>query len=221
MLHKWEVYNEIKSEAPKIHMIIPSSTVGLTTDQLDEIESILRKGNKKCMLLFSVICNQNKQNAWKSKKHADNTMFDDYFIVGINTPEGQFTYHYQLKYWDMFQVTELSTAPEYDGHTPSDITRLLSLLNDTLTMDHMTTSITLKEFQELSKSQLIVFVKTDDNGWDVYSTRTHETYNIMNRTESDKYQDYEIEYFEVGYEIKGVETGYYGDDNETIFVYLK
>lgn len=47
MLHKWEVYNEIKSEAPKIHMIIPSSTVGLTTDQLDEIESILRKGNKK------------------------------------------------------------------------------------------------------------------------------------------------------------------------------
>ena len=173
------------------------------------------------MLLFSVICNQNKQNAWKSKKHADNTIFDDYFIVGINTPEGQFTYHYQLKYWDMFQVTELSTAPEYDGHTPSDITRLLSLLNDTLTMDHMTTSITLKEFQELSKSQLIVFVKTDDNGWDVYSTRTHETYNIMNRTESDKYQDYEIEYFEVGYEIEGVETGYYGDDNETIFVYLK
>ena len=80
------------------------------------------------MLLFSIICNQNKQHAWKSKKHADNTMFDDYFIVGINTPEGQFTYHYQLKHWDMFHVKELPTAPEYDGHTPSDITRLISLL---------------------------------------------------------------------------------------------
>lgn len=54
--------------------------------------------------------------------------FDDYFIVGINTIDGQFTYHYELKYWDIFNVKELPTAPEYDGHTPSDITRLYSLL---------------------------------------------------------------------------------------------
>lgn len=80
------------------------------------------------MILFAVICNQNKQQAWKSKKHADDTMFDDYFIVGIDTPKGQFTYHYQLKHWDLFDIKELSTAPEYDGHMPSDITRLFSLL---------------------------------------------------------------------------------------------
>ena len=41
------------------------------------------------------------------------------------------TYHYKLKHWDKFQVKELAKAPEYDGHTPSDITRLYSLLETT------------------------------------------------------------------------------------------
>ena len=58
----------------------------------------------------------------------DGTMFDeDSFIVGIETQEGQYTYHYHLKYWDMYDVKELEYAPEYDGHTPSDITRLLNI----------------------------------------------------------------------------------------------
>lgn len=81
------------------------------------------------MVLFSIICNQNKEKAWKSKLHHDGTMFDkDSFIVGIETPEGQYTYHYKLKFWDMYNVKELEYAPEYDGHKPEDITRLLTLV---------------------------------------------------------------------------------------------
>lgn len=85
---------------------------------------------KHRMILFSIICNQNQEVAWKSRLHHDETMFDieDYFIVGIDTPQGQFTYHYQMKYWDLFDVKELKKAPEYDGHTPDDIDRLYSLL---------------------------------------------------------------------------------------------
>lgn len=79
------------------------------------------------MLLFSIICNQNKDVAWKSKLHDDGTMFDGYFIVGITTPKGDFTYHYELKNWDMFEVKELETAPKWDGHQPEDIIRLLSI----------------------------------------------------------------------------------------------
>lgn len=79
------------------------------------------------MILFSVILNQNKDLAWKSKLHDDGTMFDNYFICGINTPDGQYTYHYDLKYWDMFKIKVLNFAPKYDGHMPKDITRLLSL----------------------------------------------------------------------------------------------
>lgn len=79
------------------------------------------------MVLFSVICNTFKSRAWKSKLHDDGTMFDDYFIVGIDTPEGMFTYHYHLDNWDYFNVRELKNAPKWDGHTSDDISRLLSI----------------------------------------------------------------------------------------------
>lgn len=79
------------------------------------------------MILFSVICKHKKDLAWKSWKHHDGTMFDGYFIVGINCPCGQFTYHYKQCYWELFDVEELELAYEWDGHTSSDVTRLLSL----------------------------------------------------------------------------------------------
>ena len=80
------------------------------------------------MVLFAVICNQNKHLAWKSKLHSDGQMASGYFIVGINTPAGQATYHYQLDHWEKFQCEELPTAPLYDGHTPQDaIERIVAL----------------------------------------------------------------------------------------------
>lgn len=80
-------------------------------------------------VLFSIICNQNKDKAWKSRSHHDGTMYENMFIVGINTPQGQYTYHYDVNpYWKMFDVDELEFAPMWDGHKPSDITRLNSIL---------------------------------------------------------------------------------------------
>lgn len=79
------------------------------------------------MILSSIVFNSHTDIAWKSKLHHDGTMFDDSFIVGVETDEGQYSYHYHLEYWDLFDVMELTKAPEYDGHKPSDITRLLSL----------------------------------------------------------------------------------------------
>src|SRR5690606_39523762 len=82
------------------------------------------------MVLLSVICNQNKEKAWKSKLHDDGTMYDNYFIVGITTVEGDYTYHYHMDHWNDFDVKELEYAPKWDGHTPSDITRLVTLTKD-------------------------------------------------------------------------------------------
>lgn len=82
------------------------------------------------MMLFAIICNTYKDKAWKSWKHYDGTMYDGSFIVGITTPEGNYTYHYQAEHWNNFKVKELANAPEWDGHGPSDITRLNSLLEE-------------------------------------------------------------------------------------------
>jgi len=85
-------------------------------------------------ILFATIVNQNKDISWKSFKHADGKYcFDsngEWFIVGIDTKEGSYTYHYEKKYWDYFKCQELECGKEYDGHTEKDVTRLLSLENE-------------------------------------------------------------------------------------------
>lgn len=81
------------------------------------------------MVMSALICNTYADVSWKSKQHDDGTMFDDSFIVGTETPEGSYTNHYPLKYWDMFKVIELEYARPWDGHTAADIGRLMSLLN--------------------------------------------------------------------------------------------
>ena len=71
-------------------------------------------------VLFSVIVKAFPDRAWKSRKHHDGSMYDGMFIVGIETPDGQASYHYDINpYWDMFQCKELEYAPEWDGHTPA------------------------------------------------------------------------------------------------------
>lgn len=71
-------------------------------------------------VLFSVIVKAFPERAWKARQHHDGTMYDGMFIVGIDTPEGQASYHYDIDpYWDMFECRELERAPEWDGHTPA------------------------------------------------------------------------------------------------------
>ena len=82
-------------------------------------------------VLFATIVNTYKDYAWKSMRHSNGKRCfdsDNWFVVGIETPEGQYTYHYEMKYWDLFNCAVIEKAPEWDGHRPEDVTRLLSLV---------------------------------------------------------------------------------------------
>lgn len=82
-------------------------------------------------VLFSVIVAKFADRAWKSKLHADGTMYDGMFIVGIETPDGQATYHYDVEpYWNLFRCKEVDRAPEWDGHTPDQAIERISKLVD-------------------------------------------------------------------------------------------
>lgn len=83
-------------------------------------------------ILFAALCNTFKNSSWKSKKHSDGEecFGGGWFVVGIDTPEGSYTYHYKNQYWDLFKCKELERAPEWDGHTDKDVGRLLSLEMD-------------------------------------------------------------------------------------------
>jgi len=76
--------------------------------------------------LFALVCKT--FGGWKSRLHDDGTMFEGWFIAGVDTPQGQATYHLPLPWWDRYEVRELPKAPKWDGHSPSDVlTRLASL----------------------------------------------------------------------------------------------
>lgn len=81
------------------------------------------------MVLFAALVKQNKDSAWKSHRHEDGELCfgGGWFIVGIDTPKGSYTYHYEDKDWDLFDCEELPVGKHWDGHTEDDVTRLLSL----------------------------------------------------------------------------------------------
>lgn len=82
------------------------------------------------MILFAALVKAYKNQAWKSYRHEDGEYCfgGGWFIVGIDTPEGSYTYHYENKYWNMFECVDLPRAKHWDGHTEEDAeTRLMSL----------------------------------------------------------------------------------------------
>lgn len=80
-------------------------------------------------VLFATLVKAHKEKAWKSWKHEDGEecFGGGWFIVGIDTPQGSYTYHYKEKYWGMFDCISLERAKHWDGHTDKDVERLLSL----------------------------------------------------------------------------------------------
>ena len=79
---------------------------------------------------LAAITNFDKDTVYRSKLHSDGTMYKDFFIVVFNTPEGNFSYHYHMMYWGVFDfLKELPNAEEFDCHTWKDVTRLQSFFN--------------------------------------------------------------------------------------------
>ena len=108
-------------------LIDPTPTTGETSDGYHTFNELYHHR----AVLFSVIVATFPEKAWKAKKHRDSTMYDGMFIVGIETPDGQATYHYDISpYWDMFRCKEIEFAPEWDGHTPAQAIERIGKLAD-------------------------------------------------------------------------------------------
>lgn len=54
----------------------------------------------------------------KCKKNGDGSIWDGFFVVYIDTPAGQVSYHYKLEHWDELPCREVEQW-HYDGHTPA------------------------------------------------------------------------------------------------------
>jgi|SRR5882724_7131704 len=76
--------------------------------------------------LFSVICAT--FGGWKATLHEDGTMFDGWFIAGVQTPLGQATSHLPLSWWEHFKCDVRVHAPKWDGHTAADVPKRIAAL---------------------------------------------------------------------------------------------
>lgn len=104
---------------------IPATGIGDLSDGYHTFNGLYHQR----MVLFAALVNAHQNRAWKSWKHEDGKpCFDGgWFIVGIDTPQGSYTYHFEDKYWNWFECEELPVGKHWDGHTEADVTRLLSL----------------------------------------------------------------------------------------------
>ena len=82
------------------------------------------------MILFAVLVKTYKDKAWKSWKHEDglDCFGGGWFIVGIDTPVGTYTYHYKAKDWNRFDCQVIEKAKHWDGHDETDVERLFTLV---------------------------------------------------------------------------------------------
>lgn len=112
-----------------VELIRPVPVTGATSDGYHTFDELYHHR----AVLFSVIVAMFRGRSWKSLHHHDGTMYDGMFIVGIDTPAGPATYHYDVEpYWDMFPCRVLDRAPEWDGHTPDDAIERIGTLRDVL-----------------------------------------------------------------------------------------
>ena len=67
---------------------------------------------------------------WRAKKHYDSSMYDGWFILGVNRKKGkQITYHLPIEKWEETEFAEtLDKAPKFDGHTSNDVLERLNNL---------------------------------------------------------------------------------------------
>jgi hypothetical protein len=69
-------------------------------------------------------------DVWRSRLHSDGSSFDGWFVLGVGYNAGeQITYHLPLSRWDeTLFARDLERAPEFDGHTPGDVLKRISML---------------------------------------------------------------------------------------------
>lgn len=115
----------------KQYLIEQANTVSEIGEVSDGYHTFNSLYNQR-LCLWAALVKAYKDKAWKTRRHHDGEpcFGGDWFLVGITTPAGDYTYHYELKDWNLFDCKVLDKAPEFDGHTDKDVTRVLTLQPD-------------------------------------------------------------------------------------------
>lgn len=98
-------------------------------DEIDDGYHTFNSLYEQRAILFAALVNAYPDKAWKTTRHEDGELCfgGGWFLVSIDTPTGTYGYHFEMKYWDLFNCQYLDNAKHWDGYTDKDVSRLLSL----------------------------------------------------------------------------------------------
>ena len=79
-------------------------------------------------LLFIHLLHSCSEDAFRSTKHSDGEdVWKGWFVAGLETPEGQITYHLPATLWHLLDgIPTPEKAPKWDGHTSDDVAHRLT-----------------------------------------------------------------------------------------------
>lgn len=60
---------------------------------------------------------------FKTRKNSVGVEWVEWFIAGINMPEGQVAYHLPMSMWDLVHAPEIDCIDRYDGYTSDDVVK--------------------------------------------------------------------------------------------------
>lgn len=86
------------------------------------------------IVLWIALCKMSKHagfvNPWRSKVHSDGSVMEGWFVLGMYVrPGDQMTYHLPMSEWINCEFADtMAKAPDFDGHTSSDVLKRLSEL---------------------------------------------------------------------------------------------
>ena len=107
-------------------LIIPIEKVGEVSDGYHTFDELY---DHRCHL-FIALMRSNSSISWRANNHEDGTMYQGWFVAGMNLPTGTISYHLPSWMWKMLDGCGMGTvnnAPAWDGHTPEDVIKRLAL----------------------------------------------------------------------------------------------
>jgi len=102
---------------------IPNGEIGKISDGYHTFNELYQH---RCVL-FACLMQSRPDISWRSKRHADDSKWDGWFIAGMRLPTGDITYHLPIDMWELLDgVDTLYRAFEWDGHTSVDVVARLT-----------------------------------------------------------------------------------------------
>lgn len=78
-------------------------------------------------VLFIALMKSHPDMSWRSKQNKDGSVWDGWFVAGMELPTGEISYHLPERLWSELDHPQIRTLDVglWDGHTSDDVVKRL------------------------------------------------------------------------------------------------